>query len=124
MVLAVVGFLVDAAFFFPVLERAWEAEIIPPIDRAWGFHAEVRTVGPAHRHLVIATVAPGGAFDEAGIKAGWAMMESGCSLCGPGGGLYGRLATAGDRTTVLYFWRDPATHRERTKVVVKRGHAS
>ncbi len=89
LVLFVCLAVVDIGWNGPLTATAAQYFVIKPAERAWGFHAEWKNYGSpsaADWLLTVVEVTPGGPFDRAGIKTGFAF---GPRLSATGGPRFG-----------------------------------
>jgi hypothetical protein len=100
-ILALLALVVDISIYGPITNLAGTTLVVAPAERAFGFHAEWRTYTWYSRPvelLTIVSVTPGGAFERAGMKPGFAFAPYKCSfgmpyLGGPHSQLVGRHQT-------------------------------
>jgi hypothetical protein len=74
-VLAITFTSLDIAWHGPLTWAATQRFVVVPAEREWGFHAEPKDYGSAGKSsslLTVIRVTPGGPFDRAGIKPGFA----------------------------------------------------
>jgi hypothetical protein len=78
----------------------FELAVVQPVESQYGFDAEWKPVG-GMAHLVIGSVAPGGRFDRAGVRVGYAFSPARCGLFALGGGWYALLGNATGPTSIV-----------------------
>ncbi len=86
VILALLTFVADLALYGPITNWAANLLVVQPVERRWGFHAEWHAYGTGRTALDLLTVvnvAPGGAFERAGIKPGFAFAPRKCGFGGP-----------------------------------------
>ena len=109
-VLALLALTVDVSIYGPITHLAATTLVVRPVEKAWGFHAEWRTyiLGSSSRDLLtIVSVVPGGAFERAGIRKGFAFAPRRSGTFGPYfGGPHALLAGPAD-TVTLRILQDP-----------------
>ena len=96
VVLAVLGLLyvaLDLSVNGPFATWTFELAVVRPVERAYGFDAEWETVA-GHAHLVITNIVPGGRFDRAGVRPGYAFAPARCGWFALAGGWYALLLDA------------------------------
>ena len=102
--LLVLGLLLtclDFAVNCPASTWLFEVAVVLPVQHRYGFHAEWPWVA-SNAHLVIDHVVPGGRFQRAGIKQGYAFSPARCGWFALGGGWYALLGnTTGPADVVL-----------------------
>ena len=75
LVLIICLLAVDLMLHGPLTTAAADYVVVRPAERDWGFHAEWKNYGSASNSqwlLTVVRVTPGGAFDRAGIRPGFA----------------------------------------------------
>ncbi|HYI10491.1 MAG TPA: hypothetical protein VEK57_15630 [Thermoanaerobaculia bacterium] len=96
VVIAVLGLLyaaLDLSVNGPLAMWTFELAVVRPVESAYGFDAEWESVA-GHASLVIRETAPGGRFDRAGIRRGYAFAPARCGWFALGGGWYALLSDA------------------------------
>jgi len=117
VILAVLGALyaaLELAVRGPFAMWTFELAVVQPVESAYGFEAEWERVG-GYEYLIIGKTVPGGRFDKAGIKPGYAFAPARCGWFALAGGWYALLFDAegsvsvalqtipGDVTTERFF---------------------
>ena len=118
-VLGVCGIGIDLAIYGPVTHLAAQVLVVGPVEAAWGFHAEYKRYR-SQRLLSVVTVTPGGAFDRAGIRAGFAFPPR---TCGTGGAWFGdqhSLLAGGERSKTILLLTTPEESPEWKTFVITR----
>ena len=87
---------VDVWMYGPLTAYTADLLVVRPVEREWGFHAERKDYeSPGERYslLTIIHVTSGGAFERAGIRAGFAFAPPTSGTGGPWfGGAYSLFA--------------------------------
>lgn len=78
----------------------FELAVVQPVETRYGFDAEWQPVG-GMAHLVISSVEPGGRFDRAGVRVGYAFAPARCGWFALGGGWYALLGNAAGPTSIV-----------------------
>jgi hypothetical protein len=110
-VLALLALTVDVGIYGPITHLAATTLVVRPVEKTWGFHAEWRTYMLGSRSsdfLTIVSVVPGGAFERAGIRNGFAFAPRRSATFGPYFGGPHSLLVGPEDTVTLRILQDPS----------------